>query len=176
MTLYVYVDNSSLSIEGQRLSAVKSGLAFDMHDAISRDVTDYSWRCDMGALHRAVCPPNESIGGSSLFGTRPHDDDSLWSMAAEQGFDVDVIDGNAASKVDVAVTTKIMADSYEHMQPGDTAVLVAGDRDYLPVIESLRSRRLGVLVAFWEHATARAMKSPPDEFFSLDAHFEDLSR
>lgn len=172
MTLYVYVDHLNLSVEGQRLAAVNTGLAFDMHDAISRDVIDHSWTCDLGKTYQAVRPPDESIARSSLFGDRPHAADSLWDLATQHGFDVAVFDsGNT-----VEIATHIMADSYEHMRPGDTAVLLAGDKDYLPVVEALQSRQLGVRVAFWDHATGRELKCPPAEFFSLDAVFDGLSR
>jgi hypothetical protein len=175
MSLYVYVDNSNLCTEGKRLSAVNTGLAVDMHDAITRDVTDYSWSCDLGKLVQAVRPASESIGGSSVFGFRPTDADSLWTLAAQQGFEVAVSERHTEDIVDVALATRVMADSYERMQPGDTAVLVAGYRGYLPVIESLRDRGRDVRVAFWHHATARELRSGEFEFVSLDELFDALT-
>jgi hypothetical protein len=175
MSLYVYVDNSNLCIEGRRLSAVNTGLAVDMHDAISRDVSDHSWSCDLGKLVQAVRPSSESIGGSSVFGFRPPEDDSLWTLAAQQGFEILVSEPHAEDIVDVALATRVMADSYERMQPGDTPVLVAGDRGYLPVIESLRSRGWEVRVAFWHHATARELRSGQAEFVPLDGLFDALT-
>jgi uncharacterized LabA/DUF88 family protein len=171
MTLYVYVDNTKLWTEGKRLKAVKTGLAFDMHDAISRDVTDHSWNCDLGKLIQAVCEPSESVSRSSVFGCSPLKNDSVWRLVEQQGFEVSVSDGND----DVAIATQVMADSYERMQPGDKAVLVVGDRDYLPVIESLRARQLGVVVAFWHHATARELRNSTIEHVSLDELFDDVT-
>jgi NYN domain-containing protein len=175
MAVYVYVDNSKLWAEGKRLSAVKAGLAFGMHDAVSRDVLDNSWNHDLGKLYQAVCPPDETIGGSSLFGCRPLGSDSVWALATQRGFDLLVTEFDPADAYDVAVATKVMADSYERMAPGDKAVLVAGGRDYVPVIDSLRSRKLDVLVAFWHHATARELRTGPAEFLSLDEMFDDLT-
>ncbi|HUH71087.1 MAG TPA: NYN domain-containing protein [Mycobacterium sp.] len=178
MTLYVYVDNSNVWIEGTRLSAVRQGMATDIHDAMARNVTDHSWSYDFGKLYQAVCPASANIGQASLFGSRPPQNDSLWELARRKGFEVKVFDRNVANKekeVDVAIATQIMADSYERMQSGDKAVLVAGDRDYLPVIESPRTRRLGILVAFWDHATARELKTPAADFFALDGLFDFLT-
>ena len=179
MRLYVYVDNSNVWIEGTRLSAVRQGMATDIRDAMARNVTDHSWSYDFGKLYQAVSSSaSASIGRASLFGSRPPRNDSLWELARRKGFEVQVFDRNVANKekeVDVAIATQIMADSYERMQSGDKVVLVAGDRDYLPVIESLRTRRLGILVAFWDHATARELKTPAADFFAFDGLFDFLT-
>jgi NYN domain-containing protein len=175
MAVYVYVDNSKLWAEGKRLSAVKAGLAFGMHDAIARDVLDNSWTHDLGRLYQAVCPANETIGSSSLFGCRPLERDSVWALATQHGFDLSVTEFDPADAYDVAVATRVMADSYEHMVPGDKAVLVAGGGNYLPVIDSLRSRKLDIVVAFWHHATARELRTGDVEFLSLDEIFDDVT-
>jgi hypothetical protein len=175
MAVYVYVDSSKLWAGGKRISAVNSGLAVDMHDAVSRDVADNSWTFDLGKLYQAVCPPNETIGGSSLFGCRPLDRDSVWALATQRGFDLSVTELDAADSHDVAVATRMMADSYEHMAPGDKTVLIAGERSYLPVVESLRSRQFEVAVVFWHHATARELRTGDVEFVSLDEMFDELT-
>jgi uncharacterized LabA/DUF88 family protein len=179
VTLYVYVDNSNLWIEGMRISAVRRGLATSIDDALEHDITDHGWTYDFGKLYQAVCPIGQAIGRSSLFGSRPPANDSLWQLARNNGFEVSVFDRNYANKekqVDVAIATQMTADSYEHMSPGDKAVLVSGDRDYLPTIEHLHNRGFPTVVAFWEHATGRELKAPPADFFALDGLFDYLTR
>jgi uncharacterized LabA/DUF88 family protein len=179
MTLYVYVDNSNLWIEGQRVSAVRKGLATSAHDAMKRGIVDRSWTYDFGRLYQAICPTGEMIGRSSLFGSRPPANDSLWELARNEGFQVTTFDRNYANKekqVDAAITTQIVSDSYEYMKPGDKLVLVSGDRDYLPPIDNLRSRGFPTLVAFWEHATGTELKQPPIDFFNLDPLFDYLTK
>ena len=66
----------------------------------------------------------------------------------------------------------MMEDSFIHMKPGDKVVLVSGDRDYLPTIESLRARGIATLVAFWRHATGHELKQAPIHFFALDPLFD----
>ena len=39
---YTYIDNSNVFIEAQRVAAVNSGMAADLHDAIDRRVFDFS--------------------------------------------------------------------------------------------------------------------------------------
>lgn len=181
MVLFVYVDNSNVWIEGQRVSAVRRGLAKSIKDAMDRGVVDHEWSYDFGQLYRAVCPEDSPIGRSSLFGSRPPPNDSLWDMARQVGFEVFTFDRNFKNKekeVDVAIATQMMEDSYEHMRSdrGDMVVLIAGDRDYVPTLESLRKRGFRSLVVFWEHATARDIRDAADDYSPLEPLFEHLTR
>ncbi|MEX5268539.1 NYN domain-containing protein [Kocuria sp. CPCC 204721] len=178
MTLYVYVDNSNLWIEGRRVSAVRKGMAANAVEAMNRKITDGSWSYDFGKLYEAICPDTAMIGRSALFGSRPPANDSIWELAREEGFEVAVYDRNAANKekqVDTAISTMMLEDSYEHMKEGDRVVLVSGDRDYLPVIESLRRREIPTTVVFWEHATGRELKQEPVDYIALDSLFDHLT-
>lgn len=179
MTLYVYVDNSNVWIEGRRMSAVRKGMASNLIEAMQEGLVDQSWNYDFGKLYERVCPDTEQIGRSSLFGSRPPADDTIWELARKQGFEVFTFDRNAANKekqVDVAIATQILADSFQYMKPGDEVVLVSGDRDYLPVIENLRSRGIPTTVVFWEHATGRELKQAPITYVPLDDSFDDLTK
>lgn len=62
------------------------------------------------------------------------------------------------------------------MKQGDRLVLVSGDRDYLPTIESLAKRGIPTTVTFWQHATGRELKQSPITFFPLDSLFDYLTR
>jgi uncharacterized LabA/DUF88 family protein len=181
MVLFVYVDNSNLWIEGMRVSAVRKGMAKSPQDAMERQILDHDWSYDFGKLYRAVCRAGTQIGRSSLFGSKPPANDSLWEMARRQGFEVTTFDrsySNQEKEVDVAISTQLMEDSYEHMrvERGDRAVLISGDRDYTPTVKSLAKRGLPTTVVFWDHATARALKEAADDYFffldPLNAHLE----
>ena len=164
-----------------RVSAVRKGLATSAKDAMDRHITDQTWTYDFGQLYQAVCPASEQIGRSSLFGSRPPKNDSLWELARSKGFEVFVFDrsfSNKEKEVDVAIATQIVEDSYEYMKTsrGDRAVLVAGDRDYVPTVESLAKRGFPTTVVFWEHGTAHDLRSVADEFIDLDGLFDELTR
>jgi uncharacterized LabA/DUF88 family protein len=180
MALFVYVDYSNVWIEGMRFSAVRKGLAADIHAAMNDQVTDQSWRLDFGRLYGAICPDDAQIGRSSLFGSRPPDNDSLWEMARRQGFEVEVFDRNFRNKekeVDVAIATQVMADSYEYMSTDrqDRVVLVSGDRDYLPTLKSLESRGFPTTVVFWSHGLSHDLRDFADDYFELDGIFDVIS-
>lgn len=181
MVLFVYVDNSNVWIEGMRVSAVRKGLAKDLHSAMTSGTTDHSWSYDFGRLYEAVCPDEAQIGRSSLFGSRPPKNDSLWGMARDGGFEVFVFDRNFANKekeVDVAIATQIVEDSFLHMDSnrGDRVVLVTGDRDYLPTLKSLDGRGIKTTVVFWSHAMSHELRDFADDYFELDPIFDHISR
>jgi len=105
----------------------------------------------------------------------------LWALAEREGFEVSTFDRNFQNKekeVDVAISTQVMEDSYEHMRAerGDRLVLVSGDRDYVPTVKSLARRGLPTSVVFWEHATARDLRQAADDFSPLEPLFGHLTR
>lgn len=181
VALFVYVDNSNVWIEGQRLSAVRKGLAVSPVDAMERKIVDHTWAYDFGRLYELCCPDTAQIGRSILLGSRPPANDSLWGMARRDGFEVEVFDrsfSNKEKEVDVRLATVMVEDSYEYMKTdrGDKAVLVAGDRDYVPTVESLAKRGFPTIVVFWEHATAKNLRTAAADYHGLDPHFDAITR
>lgn len=65
-------------------------------------------------------------------------------------------------------------DSYERMKPGkDELTLVAGDSDYVPIVEDLVERAFKFDVAFWDHAS-RELRTTCSKFISLNKYLEHL--
>lgn len=64
MVLFVSVDNSNVWIEGQRLSAVRFGLAVNPVEAMKRGIVDHDWRYDFGRLYAIACPESAPVGRS----------------------------------------------------------------------------------------------------------------
>lgn len=70
----------------------------------------------------------------------------------------------------------MVEDSYEYMVRGrDRAVLVAGDGDHVPAVESLERRGFPVRCLFWGHGS-RELRNACSEFVVLDPHLQTLSR
>jgi hypothetical protein len=128
------------------------------------------------------------IGRSVMFGSRPPENDSLWGQARSRGFEVEVFDRNAANRekrVDTALTVMMMSDSFQHMQAsrGDIAVLIAGDGDYMPAIESLASRGIPTLLvslsgstqpaAMFANTLTHSCRSTPNSMRSTLTHRTD---
>ncbi len=175
MANFLYVDNSNVWIEGMHVAAVASGSAPDIRTAQAANVCDFGWKLDFGRLYEFA--GGDGAGRAVLFGSRPPANDSLWAVAKSRGFEVLVYDRsirNKEKKVDTSIATEIMADSYERMTAGvDELTLVAGDGDYVPTVDQVRSRGFSVYLAFWDHAS-RELKDAATRFISLNPYLDHL--
>lgn len=178
MASYIYVDNSNVWIEGMHIAAVNAGKAASLAEAQQKNICDYSWSYDFGKLLSFAGGKPSDIKREKLFGSKPPLNDSLWNAAAANGFEVITEDRNyytnKEKKIDSGICTAILEDSYELMIPGqDEVILVAGDRDYVPTVESLKRRGITISVCFWDHA-ARELKKAVDKFYSLNSYHSYL--
>ncbi len=83
---------------------------------------------------------------------------------------------NREKRVDVHIATTMTEDSFLYMQAGrDTAILVAGDGDYVPTVESLQHRGIPVWNMFWEHGS-KELRETCERFISLNPHLAHLAR
>lgn len=180
MAKYVYVDNANIWIEGRRVSAVQQDMAFDVWDAVNNNIFDLEWKYDFGKLLELVGGKKNGLKKAYLFGSRPPQNDSLWDAARQGGFDVIVEDRNVQNrekKIDTGIAVRMMEDSYECIEDKtvDEMILVAGDKDYVPVVNSISRRGIRVVIYFWEHAAAE-LKSSAAEFVSLNKLMKEMSR
>lgn len=175
MANFLYVDNSNVWIEGMRVSAVSKSMVPDIWSAIKYGTLDYTWKIDFGKLHEFA--GGDDIGRAVLYGSRPPANDSLWSIAKKKGFEVIVHDRNVANrekKIDTTIVRDITKDSYEHMKPGeDEITLVAGDSDYVPIVEDLVARGFKFDVAFWDHGS-HELRDTCTTFISLNKYLDHL--
>jgi len=181
MDKYVYVDNSSVWIEGMYVAAVEQDMAFDIRDAHNRKITA-NWKYDFGKLLTLVGGARNGLKKAVLFGSRPPQNDSLWDAARQCGFEVVVEDRNRDSyekKIDTGVTVAMMEDAIKAIQRQTVdeteMVLVAGDSDYVPAVKSLIKLGFKVTVCFWNHVS-RELEDVASEFFSLNPHVNQLGR
>jgi NYN domain len=159
------------------VSAVRNGFAPDIWSAQDEKITGGGWRLDFGKLYAIA--GGQTVGRAVMYGSRPPPNDSLWEAAEREGFEVVVFDRNASNrekKVDTQLAADVISDSYEWMeQSRDEVRIVAGDADYVPVIEKVRARGFPCIVVFWDHA-ARELKETASEFVCLDDYLDDLRR
>lgn len=175
MANFCYVDNSNVWIEGMHVSAVAKGHAPNIWTACDNQICDYDWKIDFGRLFEFAA--GSDVGRAVLFGSRPPTNDSLWTVAVRNGFEVIVHDRNAANrekKVDTQITAEMIEDSFMRMKAGDTITIVSGDSDYVPAIEKLKARDFNVEVCFWDHAS-REIREVATKFISLNKYLDHLS-
>lgn len=178
MKTYTYIDNSNIYIEGSRLAAVKNRMARNIVDAMNNQITDFSWQIDYGKLHEFLCGRNRNeIGAARLWGSPPPDD-TFWEMVRRKGFDVKTYEksNGKEKKVDVAIAHRITKDAYTIIdRSSDEITLVAGDKDFVPVVSDLVADGFNVQVAFWGHG-AIELRSSATSFLDLDLFHDHLQR
>jgi hypothetical protein len=176
MKLYVYIDNSNLFIEGQRLAAVKVGYATDIWDAMQRNVFDFRWNIDYGKLHSFFSDLGGELASVKLWGSIPPND-SFWKLVESKGFLVRTFERSPSGekKVDTAIVHQITKDVYSGFIPKaeSTIILVAGDKDFVPLIEDLTTEGYSIYIAFWNHC-AKELKDKASYFINLDNQHEKL--
>nr|AAT96127.1 hypothetical protein [Pseudomonas viridiflava] len=178
---FTYVDNSNVFLEGRRASAVAKKLlgAESYIEAMNNRILDNTWNLDYGLLHQFACGDAENIGGAKLWGSPPPSD-SFWHMVESKGFEVKTYEKNFAGKekkVDVAIAHQITKDAYSgKISKGtDEITLVAGDKDFVPVVEDLVENGYQVHVVFWENA-APELKVVCSKFISLNPYLDNLTK
>ena len=178
MADWIYVDNSNVFIEGQRVSAVQQGMALDIYDAMANRITDTSYRISFGKLYQFIAGADrKETARAMLFGSRPPQTDTIWDVAKRAGFEVVTHDRNAANKekkIDTGIVTQMTRDAYLNAAPGDVFTIVSGDSDYVPTVETLIKDGFRVDVVFWDHA-ARELRESCSNFISLNPHLNTLT-
>jgi len=178
--IYAYVDNSNIFIEGCRISAVNKKLpgAETLWDAMTNNIVDPSWNIDYGELYRLIVGARE-IGEINLWGSPPPGD-SFWKMVEDCGFNVTTFEKNFShkeKKVDVAIAHAITKAAYKNgkIKKGiDIILLMAGDSDFVPVVEDLVSEGHIVWVVFWNHAGSE-IKRKCSKFINIDSYHRALT-
>jgi uncharacterized LabA/DUF88 family protein len=179
---FVYVDNSNVYAEGCRVSAVDKkyqGIT-NIIDAMNSGITDYGWHLDYIELYKVIQSVSQMpIAFAKLWGSPPPND-PFWQYVKNQGFDVKVFEKNFSGhekKVDTAIAHQITKDAYSGVvnKSDDTIVLLAGDTDYVPVVEDLVLEGFKFSILFWDHAGLE-LKTKASTFISLNQYFKQLTK
>lgn len=165
--IYVFVDNTNVFDEGRRASARRLGKRGWQKDRFY--VLDY------GKLLYVLEERNTRILAAvpRMYGSEPPPNDSVWKRVRDEGFDLKVFKPNFFGKekqVDMEMGLDIHAMTYSCEKPG-VCCIIAGDRDYVSVIERLHDRGWTGEVWFWDNA-AQELKAAADRFESLDRHID----
>ena len=131
---------------------------------------------DYGKLHNLICGNNKQIGGAQLWGSPPPSD-GFWKMVERKGFKVTTYERSYGKerKVDAAIAYQVGKDLSKIDKATCEIILVASDKDFLPIIEDLTTEGYNICVAFWDHAAAE-MRKKASSFFSLNPYLEHLAK
>ena len=178
MSYFVFVDNSNVWIEGKIASAVAKGWVSNTVEAHRKKIEDSSWRIDFGKLLNFATGGNiTDIKKAVLFGSRPPHNYTLCKAIARAKFEVIALDRNVAGKekaIDTGIISKMDKILYKEASQGDNFVLIMGDKDFKPALESIREENCKSIIAFWDNASAELI-SEADEFIDLTANIAEIT-
>jgi uncharacterized LabA/DUF88 family protein len=158
--VYAFVDNSNLWIEGKKISG----------QALRPPVeSDYWYRLEAGQLLKHILQGRILADMPMWYGSVPPPNDSVWKKITAAGFDVKLFERNIRNKekgLDMEMGLD-MNDLSRDVQPAGTMLLVAGDGDYVPVVNRVKGRGWKVEVWYWGHA-AEKLQLAASSFNCLD--------
>ncbi len=185
---FVYVDNSNVYIEGQRASAVAQGLngVKSLAEAMRRNTVDGEWKLNYWYLHQFIASPKAAqVGHVKLWASSPELSHPIWEVIGKIGYQVNFYERNIVNrekKIDTALAYHVGKDAFSGViKTGyDEITLVAGDKDYVPVVADLLDSGHKVSIVFWDSAAAEMQAfanrvANPAKFVSLTPHLHHLT-
>lgn len=165
---HIFIDGSNLFIEGMRLSSqIKSGDT--SAPAYVHQEFDFDFRIDLRRLS-SFLGTTESAVRPLLVGSRSEHSDLLFASAVNCGFETVVYDrdmNNREKKVDSTIVMRALMAALDGDPTTIRIVIVAGDSDYVPLVQGLRRRGYEVEVVFWAHGS-RELQAAATRFQALD--------
>lgn len=174
----MFVDGENFTIRGQQL-AVSNALALAPGSHYEKDV--FLWFPGLSARTNPFGNPPLKLQPTavrSYYYTSTTGDENrlttireaLWSL----GFQPEVFKRDANTKrskgVDIALAKDFLCNAF--FGNYDVAVLVAGDGDYVPMVNEVKRMGKVVYVAFlYDHGLSSALRLVSDECFRLDEFF-----
>ena len=165
--LHLFIDNSNLFIEAQRVAREK----FYYDDALVMRM-----RVSYGGLLEKI-RSKRNLNEAVLVGSRPPQNDGLWDQLRKLGISPRIFERNYSNReksVD-AELTNALRDTLEDSPEVGVIALVAGDRDYIPVLERCVKKGWPVEVYFWGQASNAIQRMDGVEFISMDDFFDDVT-
>ena len=165
--LYLFIDNSNLFIEAQRVA--RESYYYD-------DPLVMRMRISYGGLLEAI-RSGRNLSEAVLVGSRPPQNDGLWDKLRQLSISPRIFERNYSNReksVDAELTNAVR-DTLEDADEKGVIALVAGDRDYIPVLERCVKKGWPVEVYFWGQASNAIQRMDGVEFISLDDYFEQVT-
>lgn len=166
--LHLFIDNSNVYIEGQRVA--RETFKYD-------DPLVMRFRINYGKLLDFV-RGDRSLKETVLVGSRPPSNDALWNRLKSLDIEPRIFDRSAFSgkekRVDAEMTNAIRDALEENPNPG-TIALVAGDSDYVPVVQRCVKRGWSVELYFWAQASGELKRLDGVKFIDLASGFKEIT-
>ena len=114
------------------------------------------------------------IKSAVLFGSKPSHNDTFWGTISKIQLEIVSLDRNTKGKRNTSIVSKIDRAVYKHSTVGDIFVLVVGDNDFMPALETIRAEKCKSIVAFWDNASGELI-SEADDYMNLTQNISSIS-
>lgn len=166
----IFVDGENLSIRFKSFIDSEKLEKLETHIGYEEDV--YVWSPFLNLSNHSVCAIVRIFYYTSLKG----DDDKL-TMVFDALKALGVTDpkvfkkkpNNKTKRVDITLATNMLSHAYNNNF--DIAVLVAGDEDYIPLVQELKHCGKQISLWFLEDGLSKALKRECDHFFDMKKIF-----
>ena len=144
---YIFVDDSNLWIEGQKVGTnAKQDTSFRVDHGKFLSLVAKDYHKSKAFLYTSMSPPN----------------DTVWKTTREENYDIKMFKRSGSGKekeVDVAMATGMIQELHTLQSKENTVfIVVTGDRDLRPPIEAVLEQNVPVELWSWEHSMAREYK------------------
>ena len=176
----LFVDGENLTLRGQEYGA-KRGVEPQPGSYFMKDV--FVWLPDREPQRLQNYLPwylgNYPLVRAYYYTSLVGDDDKLQSVRhqlRQLGFDPQVFKKTAGQKskgVDITLTKDML--SHAFLNHYDAAVLIAGDADYVPLVDEIKRRGKNIYIAFFAGTglgLSPELRLRADGFHALEADFE----
>ncbi|MCP4662354.1 MAG: NYN domain-containing protein [bacterium] len=166
--IMLFVDGENLAI---RYESLLKGAEPLQHVAFKKGI--YAWSSSLNNIgnpqvHILRRHYYTSVQGSEADRNRVHDELKEHGMQAPQVFQKHKTKGS--KRVDISLSVDML--SHAHRKNYDIAVLVAGDEDYVPLLEAVMAEGCRVFLWFFEKdGLSPVLRRRADHFFDLEPTF-----
>ncbi|MBI4056425.1 MAG: NYN domain-containing protein [Elusimicrobia bacterium] len=165
---FVFIDNSNLFIEAKRIA--RTQYAYDSEQV-------FRLRIDFGKLLEII-KEKRTLGAAILVGSRPPENDTLWSTLKKLGLEPRIFDRSVHTGREKGVDSEAInaiRDTLEENPTPGTIALVAGDGDYTSTLERCLKKGWRVEVYFWSNASTALKRLPGSKFIEMDRFLPKIS-
>ena len=159
----IFVDGENLAIRyGKILGSQKP----PHHVLYERDV--FVWSKFANIQHHAVCEVIRKYYYTSITGDSDkliEIEEKLKSIGIEAPRIFQKKKGKGSKQVDISLATDML--THAHRNNYDIAILVAGDGDYVPLVEAVMSEGKRVVLWFFEEGLNPLLKRKVDLYFDI---------
>jgi uncharacterized LabA/DUF88 family protein len=158
----IFVDGENLAIRYKKLL---DGREPPQHVVYKPDIFVWSHYCNIGPNVANVIRRYyfTSVGQDDLFRRKITDELKDSGIEAPRVFPK--VHRQRTKRVDISLTTEML--SHAHRKNYDLAVLVAGDEDYVPLVEAVQAEGRRVVLWFLADGLSYALRQTSDFFYDI---------